>query len=37
MASSLPQGPEPETTMRERTPLERTIEGLDSTNAAALS
>src|SRR5450759_5053699 len=35
MASSLPQGPEPETTMRERTPLERTIEGLDSTHAAA--
>jgi hypothetical protein len=37
MASILPEGPEPEpeTTLRERTPLERTIEGLDSTHAAA--
>jgi hypothetical protein len=34
MTSTLPQSSEPDAT-RERTPLERTIEGLDSTHAAA--
>jgi hypothetical protein len=34
MTSPLPHSPEPDTT-RERTQLERTIEGLDSTHAAA--
>src|ERR1035437_5688665 len=35
MVTILRQGPEPETIVRERTPLERTIEGVDSTHAAA--
>lgn len=35
MVNSLPQGPSPDDPMPERTELERSIEGLDSANAAA--
>jgi hypothetical protein len=35
MASTTPQAPHPDEAIQQRTPLQRTIEGLDSTHAAA--